>query len=743
MLSLRSTLACLTFSWVSVAAVLAHSDDAKVRDRQPPYRGPGYRAILRDALPSFPSSGVTLMSWLPLQEFGTQHTSGNSCWGYVSPSGREYAIMGLSHGTAFVEVTDPADARVVAVLSGPAGLWRDVKAFGEYAYSVSESGSGIQVFDLRQIDDGTVSFVRNVTTGGATATHTLVLNPQSGHLYRCGGGSNGLRMYSLATPDNPTLVGSWSSRYVHEAQVVSYSSGPYAGREIAFCCGGLNTGFSETGLYIVDVTNKAAPVQLSYVNWPMAAYSHQVWLSEDRRYAYINDELDEQNFGNTTRTLIIDVQDLAAPVLAGQYSNGSTAVDHNHYVIGDRIVQSSYRSGLRIFDISNPTAPTEIGYFDTWPQDDLPNFNGLWNNYPFLPSGTILGSDIEKGLFVWRLPGSGLSFTYPSALPQQINPAGQTIDVSINVQGASVPIASSARMLLDSGAGYASIPLVNVSGNLYRATFPPIACGRTLRFYFEADTSDSLTWRDPPSAPQRSYEALAAYGSSVLLSDDLETNTGWTVGSAQDFGVGAWLRGNPPGNLAEPADDHSPIGITCFYTGVSSDVSGRTTLTTPTYDLSSAAEARIRYWRWYSNSSDVFSINDTFTIEISNNNGTSWALVERIGTGFDSSGGWISHEFRVADIVPPSAQIRLRFVATDLGSPSVVEAAIDDLSVLVPDCVAPCPGDLNGDRSVDESDLGALLAAWQAGSGGDLDADGDTDESDLGLLLANWLNVCP
>ncbi len=55
----------------------------------------------------------------------------------------------------------------------------------------------------------------------------------------------------------------------------------------------------------------------------------------------------------------------------------------------------------------------------------------------------------------------------------------------------------------------------------------------------------------------------------------------------------------------------------------------------------------------------------------------------------------------------------------------------------------PCPGDLNGDRRVNESDLGILLQSWQSGPGGDADGDGDTDESDLGILLQNWQVVCP
>jgi hypothetical protein len=54
-----------------------------------------------------------------------------------------------------------------------------------------------------------------------------------------------------------------------------------------------------------------------------------------------------------------------------------------------------------------------------------------------------------------------------------------------------------------------------------------------------------------------------------------------------------------------------------------------------------------------------------------------------------------------------------------------------------------CPGDLNGDRVVDHSDLGILLAAYGVDDGGDLDGDGDTDQSDLGALLANYGDNCP
>jgi choice-of-anchor B domain-containing protein len=381
----------------------AHSDDPKLRDLQPRYEGPGYRADLDDVVPvDFPAQGVTLKSWLPLSEFGS-HSSAADCWGYVSESGREYAIIGLARGTGFVDITEPGNARIIGVISGPNNLWKDVQIYRNYCYAVSEGGSGIQVIDLSRIDEGIVTKVRDVTTGGTTATHTVIVNEDSGYLYRCGGDNNGLRIYDLSDPSNPTFVASWSTRYVHECQVVSYTDGPYAGREIVFAYSGYNGGWDQTGLEIIDVTNKQNIRSLNRSFWSQAGYSHQGWLTPDRRYVYVGDELDEQTYNKRTTTIVFDVQNIEAPSYVGTFTNNNTATGHNMYTRGSRLYQANYTSGLRVFDISNPTAPVETAWFDTYPSNDRNSFTGLWGCYPYFPSGTIIGSDMVSGLFVWRL----------------------------------------------------------------------------------------------------------------------------------------------------------------------------------------------------------------------------------------------------------------------------------------------------------------------------------------------------
>ncbi len=131
---------------VLTAPCLAHEDDPKALDRHPPYLGPGWTRDGGGTYPPFDADNVELMSWLPLSTFGA--SSANDCWGYVSPSGREYAIIGLSNGTGFVEVTNPGSARVVKFISGPGSLWRGVKVYGSFCYAVSEGGGGIQVIEV-------------------------------------------------------------------------------------------------------------------------------------------------------------------------------------------------------------------------------------------------------------------------------------------------------------------------------------------------------------------------------------------------------------------------------------------------------------------------------------------------------------------------------------------------------------------------------------------------------------------
>ena len=742
------SLLSLTAAGVVVAVAVAHVDDPKARDAQPAVPGPIYRASEGGTAASFDSSGILLKSWIPLNNFAGSPANGNDCWGYVSPSGREYAIMGLSNGTAFVEITDPASAQIVGQVTGPTSLWRCMKVYGAYCYAGSEGGGGIQVIDMTNID-GTntslprVSLANTVTTGGTSlATHTLAVDTASGYLYRAGGASNGLRIYDVASnPANPTFVGQWNNVYVHEAQVVTYTTGAYAGKQIAFCCGGANGGNANTGLYVVDVTNKAAPVQLSYTTYPNARYCHQSWLSNDARYVYINDELDEGASVTVTSTIVVDVRNLAAPTVVGTFTNGNPAVGHNLYIKGTKLFEANYRSGLRVFDLAaSATSPPEVAFFDTWPGDDSANFNGLWNVWPYFPSGTFIGSDIERGLFVWRFGAPAAAFSYPNGLPTLVAPVGGTLTVqAVPPAGQALP-AGAVKLVTTVDGTISESVMQPLGGDLYRGTFPSIPCAKSFTYTVRVDSTDG-----PYPDPNGPYAAVSAVGIVTAVDDTCEAQGSWQLTAAGDNATaGLWVNADPVATAAQPEDDHTAApGTRCFVTGNgavggavgAADVdNGATTLTSPAFDATNP-ETSVSYWYWYSNNQGSNPNEDSMPVQVSAD-GTNWVQVEAIST---NAGAWVNRTFRVRDFVTGSASTRVRWVARDIGAGgSIVEAAIDDFKVIRYDCTVFAPADFNQDGRVDGADLGTLLGAWGLSGVTDLNADGVTNGADLGELLAAW-----
>jgi choice-of-anchor B domain-containing protein len=420
-MTLRSFLPLLLLACSFGLAAAALDLDAEADD-QDPYLGPGWNETQGGSpAVAFPSSGVDLRSWIPLGDFDPGATDGSDCWGYTSPSGREYAFLGLNNGTGVAEVTDPGNAQIIAHLAGVESTWRDIKTYQSYAYAVSEGGEGIQVFDLSDIDNGVIIDLGNVVTPHSRKTHNVAINEESGRLYRVGGGSSpvlGLRIYSLADPTTPTFLGDWNTRYCHDAQVVTWRKDPFDGVEVAFCYSDDASSGGSPGIEILDVSDPQSISVIGSIDLTQppifshpAVFSHQGWLSHDRRYVYFSDEVDEGAFGTPTTTRVIDIQDLANPTQVAIFANTTAARDHNLYTLGRYIFQANYRSGFRLLDAIFPTALREIAYFDTYPPNDNASYNGLWSIYPYFPSGTIIGSDIEKGLFVWTLPAQPLPAT--------------------------------------------------------------------------------------------------------------------------------------------------------------------------------------------------------------------------------------------------------------------------------------------------------------------------------------------
>ncbi len=373
----------------------------------------------------FPCDGIDLLSYLPIGGLGGgEGVRVNDLWGWTDrTTGHEYALVGKTEGVAFVDVTDPINPVFVGQLprssGSPPSAWRDLKVYNDHVYIIADgAGShGMQVFDLSQLrGHGGVpmNFSETARYTSINSVHNLAINTETGFAYAVGssGGSRtcggGLHMINLQSPQSPQFVGCFAdvltgfsgTGYTHDVQCILYD-GPdadYQGREICF-------GLNENALSISDVSDKAAPVAVSRASYPNIGYAHQGWVSDDRRYLYSNDELDElQGGANRSRTMIWDIADLDDPILAAEHFGPTRATDHNLYIKGTRLYQSNYQFGIRVLDIDDPVSPVELGFFDTAPsRANAPGFDGSWSNYPFFDSGILVVTSWDEGLFVLRL----------------------------------------------------------------------------------------------------------------------------------------------------------------------------------------------------------------------------------------------------------------------------------------------------------------------------------------------------
>ncbi|MFM1746080.1 MAG: hypothetical protein RLZZ630_2017 [Bacteroidota bacterium] len=330
-------------------------------------------------------------------QFRGQLTYGSSVdlanvWGYVDSLGNEYALVGTQTGLSIVDVTNPNNPVQRFFIAGTNSYWREVQTWGKYAYVATEGCClGLQIINLSNLPGSVTS--KYWTGTGAVAgqvgrIHTV--HVKNGFAYLNGstlfGGAT--MIVSLADPWNPVYVSntqlgfSGNLRYVHDCFL----------RNDTLWTAHIYGGFFAA----INVTNKSNPVLLATQNTP-SNFTHNTWLSDQgRRVLFTTDEVsgsylaayDVTSVGNIT--LMDRLQ--GAP--------GSGSIIHNTYIQNNFAVNSYYKDGITIVDVARPDNLITVGRYDTYTQGSGNGFNGAWGVYPFLPSGNILVSDIDNGLFV-------------------------------------------------------------------------------------------------------------------------------------------------------------------------------------------------------------------------------------------------------------------------------------------------------------------------------------------------------
>lgn len=330
-------------------------------------------------------------------------------------------------------------------------------------------------------------------------------------------------------------------------------------------------------------------------------------------------------------------------------------------------------------------------------------------------NGTPNYAEIDQGFTQQGFPGVALqliSISDVTALgdtPNEAGPYTVEADIVSNFGGSLTGV--ELRYRVNGTGGFTAIPMTNAIGDTFAAGIPGQASPSRVEYYVSASES-SGTSNSFPEGGANSPLVFRIGNITPIIVTEFEAGADGFVGGApgDTATTGQWTLGNPIGTAAQSEDDHSTVGVNCWFTGQGSpggsvgenDVDGGiTTLLSPTFDASGLNSVEVSYWRWYSNTEGASPGADIFEVEVSADGGASWVDVEVVGpTGAGTDGGWIQASFELASIVTPSSTMQLRFIASDLGNGSIVEAAIDDIEVVglgssIPDPVRYCTANPN------------------------------------------------
>lgn len=378
---------------------------------------------------AFSQNNITLKSHINYQDF--RGVSLNGIWGHVDSEGNEYAIVGTRSGVSIVSLVNPENPVEVHWHQGQFSIWREVKTYGNYAYITTEAPSGLLIIDMSPLPNNPI--VNHVHYTGPTnnswqTAHSLYIDEEEGYCYIFGAnrGNGGAIILDIATdPMNPIEVGVFDNWYVHDG---------FARGNLLYLAH-INQGFFS----IVDITNKNNPILLGTATTPKN-FTHNIWLSDDNQFAFVTDEVSGAyitSYDISDPSNIFELDRI-------QSNPGLGIVPHNVHVKNNWLVTSYYTDGVLIHDASRPFNLIETGSFDTTPLQNT-NMQGCWGVFPYFPSGLIIASDIELGLFVLEpnyklgsyLEGNVLDASNGNAL------SGVTVTIDGNNQSATTNLSGS------------------------------------------------------------------------------------------------------------------------------------------------------------------------------------------------------------------------------------------------------------------------------------------------------------
>ncbi len=364
---------------------------------------------------------------LPLANPGGLNLQYSGIWG-LTVNGREIAVVGGALHVLFFDVTKPTEPKLIGKFAGNKNtIWREFKSYKNRVYAVSDNtDEGLMIFDMSKAPETIVrTYWKNEFFN---SSHTITLDTMSGRIYLNGtnvASQGSLLLTVRDNPDKPELLAvipQLQCKYIHDSYVRGDTLYASSGND---------------GYCIYDMRDYTAPKFLAAES--TGGYNHNSWITTDGRYAYYTEEVPQ---GLPIR--IVDLQKLGTGEIkmVGSFLDNlldptaieKKAIAHNLYIRDNLLYVSQYEDGLLVYDISKPLQPVLRAFYDTHPENIQYNtYYGNWGNYPWLPSGNIITTDMQNGLSILKLDKSVGTAVPSDELPVQVspNPASDVLMVQI------------------------------------------------------------------------------------------------------------------------------------------------------------------------------------------------------------------------------------------------------------------------------------------------------------------------
>lgn len=663
-------------------------------------------------------------------------------WGYAQ-AGKEYALVGAQNGLSIVDVTIPTSPSTITTIPGANSIWREVKAYKNYAYVVSEGGGGLQIVNLSNLPSASLTY-SNYSGNGAIAgqlnkNHSLHIDTTKKVLYIYGSdnlANGGILAFDISTtPMSPNYLGQFNARYVHDG---------YADNDTIYA-GAINDG----KLAVISFTNKAAPVEIT--NWATPDnFTHNSWLTVDRKTLLTTDEVSNSFIAS------YDISNLSSVKFLDkiQSNPGSGSIVHNVHIINGWAVTSWYRDGITIVDANKPDNLIQVGNYDTYPGSGN-GFDGAWGVYPYLPSGNILVSSINEGLFVLgptyvracylegivndsicNTPLQGVTVTILTANATDITNSLGSYKTGYYLPGTYTVSFSKPGYITKSITGVnltaANVTTLNIK--LYApsatnltgytqdaATTNPINAALveisnvSNSYSFSTNSSGTYSTCGFISGTYNIYQSKWGYqtycsSGNVINStnnnfnvslnkgyyDDFVSNLGWTVTgtSANSWEIGvpvATFNGtatcNPGSDVASDCGNKAYVTDNGGGGPWDNDVDGGyTQLASPIFDLTGYTNPYLKYYRWfYDGGTANGAPNDTMKISLSN--GTGQVYLETLVPSSPGNGTWMQKIYKINSFLAPTNNMQLKVYVADYSPANIVEGGFDRFEIV--DSIAP------------------------------------------------------